>query len=142
MNLNEEFRKFREELMLKNNISCSNCEFFGKDREGECASKIYCILKDNCFPYNYKPRRTTFRKDWRVFFCPSCGKTFTVSDAEYQLAYEKYVASVEESKKILQERGVFLVARFELKGHAEWIYRPDEDYTEEVKKYESTHSKS
>ena len=137
---NEELRKFREEFMLKNNISCSNCEFWEKDRKGECASKIPCIIRDNCFPYKLKS--TTFRKDWKVFFCPHCGKTFTVSDAEYQLAYEKYTASVEECKKIQQERGVFLVAMFELKGHPEWIYRLDEDYTEEIKKYESTHSKS
>lgn len=142
MTLNEELLKFREEFLLKHNISCSTCELWEKNRKGKCASKVYCIVRDKALNCAYRPRKTTFRKDWKVYFCPRCGKTFTVSDAEYQLAYEKYTTSVEESKKILQKRGILLNARFELQGHPEWIYRFDEDYTEEIKKYESTHSKS
>ena len=145
MNLNEELQKLqklREEFLLKHNISCSTCELWEKNRKGECASKAYCIVRDKAFNCAYIPRKTTFRKDWRVYFCPHCGKTFTVSEAEYAIAQEKYLAQIEENKKVFEERGIFLSALFELKGHPEWIYRFDEDYTKEIKRYESTDNKS
>lgn len=142
MTLNEELLKFREEFLLKHNISCSTCELWEKNRKGKCASKVYCIVRDKALNCAYRPRKTTFRKDWKVFFCTHCGKTFTVSYTEYQLAYEAYTTALEESKKLCRGRNIPLSVRFELKGHTEWIYRLDEDYTEELKKYESINSKS
>ena len=142
MSLNEELHRFREEFLLKHNISCSTCELWEKHKKGKCASKCYCIVRDNVLNCAYRQKKETFRKDRRVYFCPHCGKTFTVSEAEYAIAQEKYLAQSEESKKIFEEKGILLKTSFELKGHPEWVYRLDEDYTEEIKKYESTHNKS
>jgi hypothetical protein len=142
MTLNEELSKLRQDFIIKHNLSCSTCEFWEKNKEGKCASKEYCIVKDNILYCAYKQKKETFRKDWRVYFCPHCGKTFTVSEAEYVIAQEKYLTQCEEAKKIFKRKGIFLRVSFELQGHPEWIYRFDEDYTEEIKKYESTDNKS
>ena len=144
--LNEELSRIRKDFILKYNLSCSTCENWEKNRKGKCASKAYCIVRDNSFNCAYRAKKTTFRKDWRVFFDPSKGQTFTVSDAEYAVAEEKYKEAVqfcaEMRDKIGDKIGVVINPTFEIKGHLQWIYRFDEDYTEEINKYESTHSKS
>lgn len=132
MTINEELQKMRRLFIAEHNISCSSCEYWEKNKKGKCASKTYCIVLDNTFNCNYKAKQAVFRKDIRVYFDPLTGETFTASEYEYALAREAYI----EAERI------FLCPVFELKGHKEWIYRFDEDYTEEIKKYESTHNKS
>ena len=140
--LNEELSEMRREFILKHNLSCSTCENWEKNRKGKCASKVYCIVRDNSFNCAYRTKKTTFRKDWRVFFDPIKGQTFTVSDAEYAVAEEKYKEAVQLCTEMRDKRGIVINPTFEIKGHIQWIYRLDEDYTEEIKKYESTRSKS
>lgn len=140
--LNEELSKIREEFIIKHNISCSTCENWGKNRKGKCASKVYCIVKDNSFNCAYRAKRTTFRKDWRVFFDLIKGQTFTVSGVEYAVAEEKYKEVLQLCAEMRDKKGIVINPTFEIKGHVAWLYRLDEDYTEEIKKYESTHSKS
>lgn len=48
----------------------------------------------------------------------------------------------EYSLTLKQAEGIYIQSVCELKGHRTWNYRFDEDYTEEIKKYESTHNKS
>ena len=142
MTLNEELSKLRLDFIIKHNLSCSTCENWEKNRKGKCASKTYCIVRDNSFNSAYKAKKTTFRKDWRVFFDPETGETFTVSEAEYAVAMEEYFKTVEHCRNMRQAEGIYIKPVCELKGHRTWNYRFDEDYTEEIKKYESTHSKS
>lgn len=142
MTINEELQKMRRLFIAEHNISCSSCEYWEKNKKGKCASKTYCIVRDNSFNCSYKAKQTVFRKDIRVYFDPTTGKTFTASEYEYALAREAYIEAEKLSKSILEEKRIFLCPAFELKGHKEWVYRFDEDYTEEIKKYESTHNKS
>ena len=140
--LNEELSKIRRDFILKNNLSCSTCENWEKNRKGKCAAKVYCIVRDNSFNCAYRAKRTTFRKDWRVFFDTIKGQTFTVSDAEYAVAEEKYKEAVQLCEEMRYKRGIVINPTFEIKGHIAWLYKLDEDYTKEIKEYESTHSKS
>jgi len=142
MTINEELQKIRRLFIAEHNIKCSTCEYWEKNKKGKCASKLYCIVRDNSFNCNYKAKQATFRKDWRVYFDPITGETFTVSEYEYALAREAYIEAESLSKTIFDEKDISLLPVFELKGHREWVYRFDEDYTEEKRKYESTHNKS
>ncbi len=136
MTLNKELSKLRQDFITEHNINCSTCENWGKNRKGKCASKAYCIVRDNSFNCAYKAKKTTFRKDWRVFFDTDKGETFTVSDVEYAVATEEYFEAVKRCHGMYGNTGIFLQPVFELKGHRAWMYRLDEDYTEEIRKYE------
>lgn len=142
MTLNEELSRIRKDFIVKYNLSCSTCENWEKNRKGKCAAKVYCIVRDNSFSCAYKAKKATFRKDWRVFFDLEKGETFTVSDAEYAVAQEEYFEATERCKGLYNSKEIYVHVEFEIKGHRAWVYRPDEDYTEEVKKYALSHSES
>lgn len=142
MELNEELSRIRKDFIIRHNLSCSTCENWEKNRKGKCASKVYCIVRDNSFNCAYRAKKTTFRKDWRVYFDPETGETFTVSDAEYAIAQEEYLEAGKCCRVMNEIKEIYIRPDFILKGHRVWIYRLDEDYTEEIKKYESAHSKS
>lgn len=89
----------------------------------------------------------TFDVNARVYFCPICGKTFTVTEAQYAKAEEKYREAVKLSEKIWKGKGIKFTPSFELNGHKAWTYRYDQNYQEEIanyrrNKYESTCCKS
>lgn len=89
----------------------------------------------------------TFDVIAQVYFCPICGKTFTVTRAQYKKAEEKYREGVKLGEKIWKKKGITVFPSFELNGHKEWIYRPDQNYQEEIanyrrNKYEGTCCKS
>ena len=67
----------------------------------------------------------------KVFYCLDCKKTFTASSEELKKAREEY----ERQREIVQEkmfRGerVYFPVNLVVNGHARWIYREDEDYSE------------
>ena len=76
-----------------------------------------------------------FNVNARVYFCPICGKTFTATEAQYAKAEEKYKETVKLSKKIQEEKGIYLAPSFELNGHKAWTYRYDQNYQEEIANY-------
>lgn len=80
--------------------------------------------------------KATFRKDCRVFFDTIKGQTFTVSEDEYSEAKEKYKEVTRICEELRIKKGFVMNPAFEIKGHQAWLYRFDEDYTEEIKKYE------
>ena len=108
--------------------------------EMECLAHTDCTNGSEWFHIN--TNKATFRKDWRVFFDTIKGQTFTVSENEYSEAEEKYKEAIRICEETKNKKGIIINPTFEIKGHVAWLYRLDEDYTEEIKKYESTHSKS
>ena len=51
-----ELREIRNNFIKEHNLKCENCQFWEKNRKGKCASKVYCIVKDNVLYCNYKPK--------------------------------------------------------------------------------------
>ena len=56
MTVNEELHKMRKEFIEKHELKCENCELWEKNRKGKCASKTYCIVRDNSFNCAYKEK--------------------------------------------------------------------------------------
>ena len=54
-------------------------------------------------------------------------------------AEEKYRESVELSEKIWKKKRIKFIPLFELNGHKEWIYRPDQNYSKELAEYKGGH---
>lgn len=52
-----ELREMRDEFIKEHNIECKNCEYWEKNRKGKCASKVYCIVRDNVFNCNYRQKK-------------------------------------------------------------------------------------
>lgn len=52
----EELSEIRTQFIKKHNLKCENCQFWEKNKKGKCASKVYCIVRDNVMNCNYKPK--------------------------------------------------------------------------------------
>ena len=50
----KELSEMRKQFIKQHNLKCENCDYWEKHRKGKCASKVYCIVRDNVFNCNYK----------------------------------------------------------------------------------------
>lgn len=55
--LEKELSEMRKQFIKKHNLKCINCEYWEKNKKGKCASKVYCIVRDNFFNCNYKEKK-------------------------------------------------------------------------------------
>lgn len=67
MSVNEELSKLRKEFVKKHGLKCENCELWEKNRKGKCASKTYCIVRDNSFNCAYKEKE---KKEEAIYLAP------------------------------------------------------------------------
>ena len=54
--LNKELSEMREQFIKKHNLKCADCAYWERHKKGKCASKVYCIVRDNVFNSNYKEK--------------------------------------------------------------------------------------
>ena len=67
----------------------------------------------------------------KVFYCLDCKKTFTASSEELKKAHEEYERQREiVQEKMLRGEHIYFPVNLVINGHARWIYREDENYSE------------
>ena len=68
---------------------------------------------------------------YKVFYCLDCKKTFTASPEELRKAHEEYEIQREKvQEKMLRGERIYFPVNLVINGHAKWIYREDENYSE------------